>query len=86
MDEIFKKMQNVSGMAHDILVLGYDKDITDHHTTLCRISQICRKEHSTETNAISHAQASFSLGKSYQGAECTPTHGNVTRQRSCNPL
>ena len=34
MDEIFKGLPNVFGIADDILILGYDADSRDHDRTL----------------------------------------------------
>ena len=40
-DQIFKELKNVSGIADDILIAGYDDDGTDHDKTVCRILLIC---------------------------------------------
>ena len=42
-DEIFKDLPNVFGIADDILVLGYDSDDKDHDDTLQKVLQICRQ-------------------------------------------
>ena len=42
-DEIFKNLPNVFGIANDILVVGYDSDGKDHDDTLQRVLQICRQ-------------------------------------------
>ena len=34
------------GFAHDILLVGYDRDGTDHHYLLSRVLKICKKENS----------------------------------------
>ena len=41
-DEIFKKLPNVFGIADDILVVGYDSDSKDHDKMLWQVLQICR--------------------------------------------
>ena len=41
-DEIFKDLQNVFGIADDILVVGYDDGGKDPDDTLYRVLQICR--------------------------------------------
>ena len=43
LDEIFKYLPNVFGIADDILVVGYDVDGKDHDSTLQRVLQICRQ-------------------------------------------
>ena len=42
-DEIFKDLPNVFGIADDILVEGYDIDGKDHENTLQRVLQIYRQ-------------------------------------------
>ena len=42
-DEIFKDMPNVFGIADDILVAGYEADGRDHDKTVQRVLQRCRK-------------------------------------------
>ena len=36
-DEIFKDLPNVFGIADDILVVGYDSDGNDHYEMLCKV-------------------------------------------------
>ena len=36
-DEIFKELPNVFGIADDILIVGYDDNDRDHDTTLWRV-------------------------------------------------
>ena len=36
-DELFKELPNVFGIADDILVVGYGNDVTNHNVTLHRI-------------------------------------------------
>ena len=43
-DEVFKELSNLSGIADDILVVGYDSSGTHHDKTLHGELQICRKE------------------------------------------
>ena len=40
--EIFKNLQNVSSIAYDILVLGYESDGRDHDEMLWQVLQMCR--------------------------------------------
>ena len=42
-DEIFKDLPNVFGMADDILVVGYEADGKDHDKTAWRVLQRCRQ-------------------------------------------
>ena len=42
-DEIFKDLPNVFGIAEDILVVGYDIDGKEHDDVLWRVLQICRE-------------------------------------------
>ena len=42
-DEIFKDLPHIFGIANDILVVGYDTDHKDHDDTLERVLQICRQ-------------------------------------------
>ena len=42
-DEIFKELPNIFGIADDILVMVYEADGKDHDETLQRVLQICRK-------------------------------------------
>ena len=63
-DEIFKELPSVFGIADDILLAGYNDKSTDHDQTLYRVLQICRKEHlKLNKISISHAQVSLSLMK-----------------------
>ena len=41
-DEIFKDLYNIFGIADDILVVGYHSDGKDHDETLWWMLQICR--------------------------------------------
>ena len=41
-DEIFKNIPNVFGIADDILVAGYDTDDKYHDKTVQRVLQKCR--------------------------------------------
>ena len=41
-DEIFKDLPNVLGIADDILVVGYDSDGKDYDETLWWVLQMCR--------------------------------------------
>ena len=43
LDEIFRELSNVFGIADDILVVGYGDDGRDHDNLLRRVLQICRK-------------------------------------------
>ena len=43
MDEIFKELPNMFGIADDTLVVGYDDYDRDHDNTLRRVLQICRE-------------------------------------------
>ena len=43
-DEIFKELPKVFGIAADILIVGVDADGSDHGRTFRRIMQICQKE------------------------------------------
>ena len=43
-DEIFKDLPNVFGIADNILVVGYDSDGKDHGGPLWWVLQICRNE------------------------------------------
>ena len=42
-EEIFKDLTNVFGIADDNLVVGYDRDGKDHSDTLQRVLQRCRQ-------------------------------------------
>ena len=42
-DEIFKELSNMFGIADDIIVVGYDTDGKDHDETLWRVLKICRQ-------------------------------------------
>ena len=59
-DEIFKNVPNVFGIADDILVAGYDIDGKDHDKMLQKVLQICRWVNLklTKTNPISDTQQS----------------------------
>ena len=41
-DEIFKDLTNVFGIADDILAVGYDQSGKDHDNTLWKVLQACR--------------------------------------------
>ena len=41
-DEIFKDMPNVFGIADNILVIGYDKDRTDHNKAVYKVLRQCQ--------------------------------------------
>ena len=41
-DETFNDIPNVFGIADDILVIGYDKDGTDHDKTVNRVLKQCQ--------------------------------------------
>ena len=41
-DEIFNDMPNVLGIADDILVIGYDKDGTDHEEAVYKLLKQCQ--------------------------------------------
>ena len=41
-DEIFNDMLNVFGIADDILVIGYDKDGTDHDEAVYKVLKQCQ--------------------------------------------
>ena len=41
-DETFNDIPNVFGIADDILVIGYDKDRTDHNKTVNRVLKCCQ--------------------------------------------
>ena len=43
-DEIFKNLLNVFGIAYDILLVGYNENGTDHATTLRQVIQLCGKK------------------------------------------
>ena len=45
-DKILKDLPNVFGITDDILVVGYDRDATDHDETLQGVLQICRQVNS----------------------------------------
>ena len=45
-DEIFKDMPNVFGIADDILVTGYKADVKDHDETAWRVLHRCRQVYS----------------------------------------
>ena len=42
-EEIFKDLPNVFGIAEDILAVGYDIDGKDHYDTIQRVVKICRQ-------------------------------------------
>ena len=44
-DEIFIDIPNVFGIADDILVIGYDKDRTDHDKTVYKVLRWCQDVH-----------------------------------------
>ena len=41
-DDIFNDMPNVFGIAGDILVIGYDKDGTDHNKAVYKVLRWCQ--------------------------------------------
>ena len=41
-DEIFNNMPNVFGIADDILVIGYNKDGTDHDKAVYKVLKWCQ--------------------------------------------
>ena len=41
-DEIFNDMPSVFGIADDILVIGYDKDGTDHDEAVYKVLRWCQ--------------------------------------------
>ena len=41
-DEIFNEMPNVFGISDDILVIGYDKDGTDHDKAVYNVLKWCQ--------------------------------------------
>ena len=41
-DEIFNDMQNIFGIADNILVIGHDNDGTDHNETVCKVVKRCK--------------------------------------------
>ena len=41
-DKIFNNIPNVFGIADDILIIGYDKDGTDHDRAVYRVLRHCR--------------------------------------------
>ena len=43
-DEIFKEMQNVFGIADDISIVGYKKDGTDHRQCCTESSKYTEKK------------------------------------------
>ena len=51
-DEIFKDLPNVIGIADDILIEGHDADERDHDRTLGQVVQICLHEGLNEINVI----------------------------------
>ena len=40
--ETFNDIPNVFGIAEDILVIGYDKHITDHDETVYKVLKYCQ--------------------------------------------
>ena len=54
-DEIFRGLQNVFGIADDILILGCDADSGEHDRTLRKVKKICCSENLNKINAISGA-------------------------------
>ena len=42
-DETVNDIPNVFGIADDILVIGYDKDRTDHNETVNRVLKCCQE-------------------------------------------
>ena len=42
LDDIFKDLPNVFGIADNILVVGYDRDAKDHNDILQGVPQVCR--------------------------------------------
>ena len=74
-DKIFKELPNVSGIADDILVVGYEADGKDHDETFCRVLQIFR-------------QVNLKLNKNIKcHFRCTsvPFFGEVTLQHGVKP-
>ena len=53
-DEIFKELTNVFGIADDILALSYDTNEVVHNNELSRALQICRKENLKLNKVKSH--------------------------------
>ena len=53
-DELFNDMPNVFGIADDILVIGYDKDRTDHDEAVYKVLRWCQDINlKLKTNVIS---------------------------------
>ena len=65
-DEIFKVLPNVFGIADDILIIGYDGDVKDQDRMLRCAMQICHKEKLLlKINFISDIQVFPSSVRSY---------------------
>ena len=64
-DEIFNDMQSVFGIAEDILVIGYDKDRTDHDEAVYKVLKQCQDVNLklNKKNVISGAHQFHSLGR-----------------------
>ena len=73
-DEIFKDLPNIFGIADDILVAGYESDSIDHDKTVWRVLQRCR-------------QVNLKLNKDKCHFRCTsvPCFGKITLWHRVKP-
>ena len=63
-DKIFKDLQNIFGIADDILAVGYEADCKDYAETVHRMLKRCK-----QVNFKLNKDQSHSLGKLYYGME-----------------
>ena len=76
-DEIFKDMPNVCGIANDILVAGYEAGGRDHDKTVQRVLQRYRQVNlklNKDKCQFRGISVPCSLGRSYQEMEYNQTH------------
>ena len=73
-DEIFNDMLNVFGIAHDILVIGYDEDWTDHDEAVYNVLRHCK-------------EVNLKLNKDKCHFRCTsiPFFGKVVSRKGVQP-
>ena len=75
-NEIFKNLPTVFGIADDLLVVGYDSNSKDHDEMLWQLLQICRHMSLKvdKDKFISGAHQSCSLVRWFPGMEYNLTH------------
>ena len=85
--EIFKDMQNLFGIADDILVAGYVADGRDHDETVQRILQRCRQVNLKLNKDKCHFRCKSVpfFGRSNHGMEYNQIHRKSRPLWKCHP-